>query len=114
MGVENLSVIPMVSGHTFGLRRRYAVMEIVVQRNAGPLDAIEAARVVGMDSRTLVRWARRGYVPAHPLGEGKRRIWRFFESELLEWVEQQRNVCNGGLPHDKLTIAIGAHAKEIA
>jgi predicted site-specific integrase-resolvase len=49
-------------------------MAIVMQRNAGPLDAIEAARVVGMDSRTLVRWARRGYVPAHPLGEGKRRI----------------------------------------
>jgi hypothetical protein len=24
------------------------------------------------------------YVPAHPLGEGKRRICRFFESELLE------------------------------
>jgi hypothetical protein len=29
-----------------------------------PLDAKEAARVLKMDSR-----ARRGYVPAHPLGE---------------------------------------------
>jgi hypothetical protein len=87
-------------------------MEIVVQRNAGPLDAIEAARVVGMDSRTLVRWARRGYVPAHPLGEGKRRIWRFFESELLEWVKRQQSSCIGELPHDKLTTAIDAHAKK--
>jgi DNA-binding transcriptional MerR regulator len=89
-------------------------METATRQSAAPLDAIEAARVVGMDSRTLVRWARRGYVPAHPLGEGKRRIWRFFESELLEWVKHQQNGCVTGLPHDKLTVAIGAHAKEIA
>lgn len=79
-----------------------------------PLDPKEAARVLKMNSRTLVRWASRGYVPAHPLGEGKRRIWRFFENELLEWVEQQQNHCVNKLPHDKLTAAIGAHAKEIA
>jgi hypothetical protein len=89
-------------------------METATQLNAAPLDATEAARILRMNSRTLVRWARCGYVPAHPLGEGKRRIWRFFESELLQWVEQQRNGCIGGLPHDKLTVAIGAHAKEIA
>jgi Helix-turn-helix domain len=87
-------------------------METVAQVNGAPLDAIEAARVVGMDSRTLVRWARRGYVPAHPLGEGKRRIWRFFESELLEWVKRQQNGCVSKLPRDKLTLAIGAHAKK--
>lgn len=59
-------------------------MGIATQQNAAPLDAVEAAKIVGMNSRTLVLWARRGYVPAHPLGEGKRRIWRFFESELLD------------------------------
>lgn len=89
-------------------------MGISPQQSTTPLDAVEAAKIVGMNSRTLVLWARRGYVPAHPLGEGKRRIWRFFENELLEWVEQQRNGCIRGLPHDKLTAAIGAHAKEIA
>ena len=89
-------------------------MGIATQPNATPLDAIEAAKILRMNSRTLVLWARRGYVPAHPLGEGKRRIWRFFENELLEWVEQQQNRCIGELPHDKLTAAIGAHAKEIA
>jgi Helix-turn-helix domain len=77
-----------------------------------PLDAIEAARVLRMNSRTLVRWARCGYVPAHPLGEGKRRIWRFFESELLEWVERQQNGCIQGLEHGTISIAIGAHAKK--
>ena len=87
-------------------------MGIGTQQNTVPLDAVEAARILGMNSRTLVLWARRGYVPAHPLGEGKRRIWRFFENELLEWVEKQRNGCIGGLPPDKLAVAIDAHAKK--
>ena len=87
-------------------------MGITTQQNAAPLDAVEAAKIVGMNSRTLVLWARRGYVPAHPLGEGKRRIWRFFENELLEWVEKQRNACAGGSPDDTIHIAIDAHAKK--
>jgi hypothetical protein len=89
-------------------------METATQQNAAPLYAIEAARIVGMNSRTLIRWARCGYVPAHPLGEGKRRIWRFFESELLEWVERQQNGCAGKPSQGTITLAIGAHAKEIA
>jgi predicted site-specific integrase-resolvase len=79
-----------------------------------PLDAKEAARVLKMDSRTLVCWARRGYVPAHPLGEGKRRIWRFFESELLKWVENQENAYARKPPRSTLKTAIDAHAEEIA
>lgn len=77
-----------------------------------PLDAVEAAKILHMNSRTLVRWARCGYVPAHPLGEGKRRIWRFFESELLEWVERQQNGCVRGPEQSTIPIAIGAHAKK--
>jgi hypothetical protein len=34
------------------------------------LDAHEAAQILRMDKRTLVRWARLGQVPAHPMGEG--------------------------------------------
>jgi excisionase family DNA binding protein len=49
----------------------------------------EAAELLHMDARTLVKWARQGYVPSHPLGEGKRRLWRFFEDELLQWVGNQ-------------------------
>ena len=55
------------------------------------LTPVEAALVLHMDHRTLIRWARAGYVPAHPLGEGRRRMWRFFEHELLAWVESQSN-----------------------
>ena len=31
------------------------------------LDAHEAAQILRMDKRTLVRWARLGQVPAHPM-----------------------------------------------
>ena len=51
----------------------------------------EAAELLGMAVRTLVAWARKGYVPAHGLGEGRRRIWRFTEAELLAWVGTQGN-----------------------
>jgi predicted site-specific integrase-resolvase len=54
------------------------------------LDAHEAAQVLRMDSRTLVRWARLGQVPAHPMGEGRRKLWRFLEHELVEWLQARK------------------------
>ena len=77
------------------------------------LDAREAAQVLRMDSRTLVRWARLGQVPAHPLGEGKRKLWRFLEHELLAWVEGRESEK---IPPRTATmkIAIGAHARRSA
>ncbi len=89
-------------------------MENSAERNSAPLDATEAASVLKMNSRTLVRWARCGYIPAHPLGEGKRRIWRFFESELLEWVKEQETNFSEMQPGSNFKRAIDAHAKEIA
>lgn len=53
------------------------------------LNPDEAAILLQVDARTVVKWARTGYVPSHPLGEGKRRLWRFFEDELLRWVNAQ-------------------------
>ena len=55
------------------------------------LNAQEAAQILRMDKRTLIRWARLGYVPAHPLGEGKRKLWRFREHELLAVGGGKRN-----------------------
>src|SRR6202012_5461456 len=77
------------------------------------LDATEAAAIVKMDSRTLIRWARLGYVPAHPLGEGKRKLWRFLEHELLEWVET-RETEKKRPPTSTIKTAIGAHARRTA
>jgi predicted site-specific integrase-resolvase len=48
------------------------------------LDAREAAAILRMDSRTLVRWARLGQVPSHTMGEGRRKLWRFLEHELIK------------------------------
>jgi excisionase family DNA binding protein len=55
------------------------------------LDATEAAEYMGgMHSRTLVRWARKGDLPAYPMGEGQRRLWRFLEEDLDQWMRSRR------------------------
>ena len=76
------------------------------------LDAVEAATLIKMDSRTLVRWACLGYVPAHPLGEGKRQLWRFIEHELLEWFEKR--TFQRKPPVRSIETAIGARARRSA
>jgi hypothetical protein len=77
------------------------------------LDAEEAAQILRMDRRTLICWARLGYVPAHPLGEGKRKLWRFLEHELLAWVEA-RETEKKRPPASTMKTAIGAHARRTA
>ena len=47
-----------------------------------------------LNARTVVRWAREGYIPAFPIGEGKRRLWRFLEADLEAWMMARRQ---GGL-----------------
>lgn len=58
---------------------------------AHPLTPRAAAAYLGLDVKTVTRWARKGYLPAHPLGEGKRKFWRFLESELSEWLAEKNN-----------------------
>jgi len=78
------------------------------------LDAHEAAQILRMDRRTLVRWARLGQVPAHPMGEGKRKLWRFVEHELLQWVEARRISSERRPPASTIETAISAHARRTA
>ncbi len=82
-------------------------------RNIKILDAAEAAAIMRMDSRTLIRWARLGYVPAHPLGEGKRRLWRFIEDEILDWFEKRTQVQKRA-PARSIESAIRAPARRSA
>ena len=56
-----------------------------------PMDPSAAAEFLHLDVKTITRWARQGYLPAHPLGEGKRKFWRFFEWELSEWLMEKTN-----------------------
>jgi excisionase family DNA binding protein len=55
------------------------------------MDPREAAAYLHLDVKTITRWSRQGYIPAHPLGEGKRKFWRFFGHELEAWLNGQSN-----------------------
>jgi excisionase family DNA binding protein len=70
-----------------------APTQINISRHHGsrPMDATEAAEYLGLEPRLIRDWARKGYLPAHPLGEGKRRIWRFLEHELMDWLNSHTN-----------------------
>ena len=57
-----------------------------------PMTPLQAAAFLGLDDKTITRWARKRYLPAHPMGEGKRKFWRFFEHELVAWLNTQTNL----------------------
>lgn len=61
-----------------------------------PMTPEEAADFLGLDVKTITRWARASYIPAHPLGQGKRKFWRLFKSELLAWLGAQNNGAVAG------------------
>jgi excisionase family DNA binding protein len=53
------------------------------------VDETIAAKFLSVEPITIVRWARAGRIPAHPLGGGPRRKWRFLLSELDEWMKSE-------------------------
>ncbi len=55
------------------------------------IDAAEAAAFIKLNRKTLLRLARKGSIPAHPLTGAKRRIWRFLLSELDAWARGRVN-----------------------
>ena len=59
-----------------------------------PMTPEGAADFLGLDPKTVTRWARKAYLPGHPLGEGKRKFWRFLESELADWLAEKTNGDN--------------------
>lgn len=46
------------------------------------VDADEAAKFLSLNRRRILELARAGKLPAHPIGEGATRLWRFRLSEL--------------------------------
>ncbi|MHB1936807.1 MAG: helix-turn-helix domain-containing protein [Acidobacteriaceae bacterium] len=53
------------------------------------VDAERAAAFLDMRRKTLLGLARKGHLPAHPIGMGPRKIWRFRLSELSQWLAQE-------------------------
>jgi predicted DNA-binding transcriptional regulator AlpA len=53
------------------------------------VDAERAATFLAMSRKTLLAKSRRGQLPAHPIGAGPRKIWRFRISELARWLDNE-------------------------
>jgi len=55
-------------------------------QNEAFVDPGIAAEFVKLNRRTLLRFARKGLVPAHPITGNKRKKWVFLISELDAWA----------------------------
>lgn len=53
-----------------------------------PVGPPDAARFLNMHPKTVLRKAREGTIPAHPIG-GDRKRWHFYLSELDDWLRSQ-------------------------
>lgn len=62
---------------------------IAGERTESFIDAAEAAAFIKLHPKTLLRLARGGSIPAHPLTGNRRRIWRFLRSELDAWARSR-------------------------
>ena len=49
------------------------------------VDADEAGKFLSLTRRRILELARAGELPAHPLGSGGRKTWRFLLSELHDY-----------------------------
>jgi excisionase family DNA binding protein len=56
------------------------------------IDAQRASRLLSLSAKTILRLAREGIIPAHPLAGTTRRRWRFLESELYAWAREKLNL----------------------
>jgi hypothetical protein len=52
------------------------------------VDSIAAADFLSVKPRRVLEMARAGLLPGHPLGYGRRRVWRFRLSELEASLSQ--------------------------
>ena len=50
------------------------------------VDASLAAEFLNLRPRRVLQLARQGSIPAYPVGEGQRRVWRFRLSELASAI----------------------------
>jgi len=53
------------------------------------VDSVVAAEFLSIQPRMLLQLARAGKIPAYPLGDGQRRVWRFRLSDLARAMEER-------------------------
>jgi excisionase family DNA binding protein len=82
-------------------------MIATLNSNIEPFVAADmAAKFLCLTRRRILEMARAGEIPAHPIGRGKRRQWRFKLSELAEAfvadtpssVDPKRGIIDAGSP----------------
>jgi len=54
------------------------------------VDSAVAANFLSVERKMVLRLAGEGKIPAYPLGDGQRRMWRFRLSELAKAMEQRK------------------------
>jgi len=70
------------------------------------VDADVAARFLSLSRKHILKLAIHGLIPAHPLGLGQRKTWRFLLSELCDWMLSNGN-SNGAKAGTSRTISGG-------
>jgi len=61
------------------------------------IEAGRAAAYLSMSRKTLLKKARSGRLPGHPIGDGRKKMWRFRISELDRWMQTEvTSVSDGG------------------
>ncbi len=51
-----------------------------------PIGAEEAAKMLGVTSRTVIKLAERREIPGFRVGK----LWKFYPSDIREYIDQQR------------------------
>lgn len=62
------------------------------------VDAEVVGRFLGIEPRRVQELARAGQLPAHPIGRGKRRAWRFRVSEIAEAMTAPKPPSAANIP----------------
>ena len=62
------------------------------------VDADAVAAFLKMKRKTVLEWARRGIVPAHSWGLGRRNIWRYLISEIASQGKPVQSTIDDGSP----------------
>ena len=62
------------------------------------VDAVRAGEFLSLRPRRVLELAREGVIPAYPLGDGVRRVWRFRLSELASAVCNRALSCTRQSP----------------
>ena len=57
------------------------------------VDAQKAADFLNLRRRRLLELARAGSIPAYPIGDGRRRVWRFRLSEIAAALAARTIKC---------------------